>query len=151
MNGRFHKLSDSIIQQLSRKSTVTLSSPISDLELKNRVERSMRNYMDILTVKDLVARTADDLLKLPGLGKPSVAQVEEKLARHGFQLTKSKNLERAYYYYAADHISRVKLEKVRQIMVEICATFPKDFFEASTRKLLEPHTSLQTPKPGAGL
>ncbi len=62
-----------------------LGRPLDDLELSGRTLNTLRAD-GIETIGELVARTAQDLLRMPNLGRKSLAEIEEALARFGLRL-----------------------------------------------------------------
>jgi DNA-directed RNA polymerase subunit alpha len=62
-----------------------LGQGIEVLELAKATETTLRNA-GILTLRDLVARTEDELLELPRLGKTAVSAIKKALDREGLAL-----------------------------------------------------------------
>lgn len=62
-----------------------LGQGIEVLELAKATETALRNA-GILTLRDLVARTEDELLELPRLGKTAVSAIKKALDREGLAL-----------------------------------------------------------------
>lgn len=62
-----------------------LGQGIEVLELAKTTETALRNA-GILTLRDLVARTEDELLELPRLGKTAIAAIKKALDREGLGL-----------------------------------------------------------------
>lgn len=62
-----------------------LGQGIEVLELAKATETALRNA-GILTLRDLVARTEDELLELPRLGKTAIAAIKKALDREGLAL-----------------------------------------------------------------
>ena len=67
------------------KSDSVLDQSIDSLELGGRILNMLRNA-GIVTVRDLVARTDDDLLKITNFGKKALAEVREQLEGSGLGL-----------------------------------------------------------------
>ena len=62
-----------------------LNRPLEDLELSGRTLNTLKAD-GLVTIQDLVARTAQDLLRTPNFGRKSLAEIEEALARFGLRL-----------------------------------------------------------------
>jgi DNA-directed RNA polymerase subunit alpha len=67
------------------KSAGILENSVEDLALGGRILNMLRNQ-GILTVRDLVTCSDDDLLKVPGFGKKALAEVREQLEASGLSL-----------------------------------------------------------------
>ena len=67
------------------KSDNVLDQSIDELELGGRIVNMLRNA-GIVTVRDLVARGDDDLLKITNFGKKALAEVKEHLEASGLGL-----------------------------------------------------------------
>ena len=66
-----------------------LMDPISKLDLTVRAENCLRAD-DIETIGQLVSFTRNELYKIPNLGKNSLCEIVEALARHGLKLEGEK-------------------------------------------------------------
>jgi hypothetical protein len=62
-----------------------LDKPVDELKLGVRASKCMHR-LGIITVGDLVRRTADELLASKNVGMTTLAEVREKLRRHGLDL-----------------------------------------------------------------
>ncbi|MFH1177035.1 MAG: DNA-directed RNA polymerase subunit alpha [Acidobacteriota bacterium] len=67
------------------KGDTLLDSPVESLDLGGRVNNMVRNA-GVVTVRDLVAYSTDELLKVSGFGKGALAVVEKKLETAGLSL-----------------------------------------------------------------
>jgi DNA-directed RNA polymerase subunit alpha len=67
------------------KSEGILDQPLEGLDLGGRITNMLHNA-GIMTVRDLVARGDDDLLKITNFGKKALAEVHEKLEASGLSL-----------------------------------------------------------------
>lgn len=66
-----------------------LSRPVRDLELSIRSENCLLRG-GIHTLGDLISRSKDDLLKIRNLGKISLREIKEKMAKYGIALRDEK-------------------------------------------------------------
>ena len=67
------------------KSDNVLDQPIESLDLGGRILNMLRNA-GIVTVRDLVSRGDDDLLRITNFGKKALAEVRENLETSGLGL-----------------------------------------------------------------
>ena len=72
-------------QNLSPEEQAMLSKPVSDLNLSVRARKCM-NRLQLATLGDLVARTADELMEAKNFGVTSLKEVQEKLTELGLKL-----------------------------------------------------------------
>lgn len=66
-----------------------LAKPVRELELSIRSENCLLRG-GIHTIGDLIIKSKDDLLKIRNLGKISLREIEEKLAKYGLMLSDEK-------------------------------------------------------------
>lgn len=66
-----------------------LRCPVTELKLSVRSQACM-DRLGIVTIQDLVAKTADDLMAVRNFGKISLDEIEERLAGHGLSLKQEK-------------------------------------------------------------
>jgi DNA-directed RNA polymerase alpha subunit len=66
----------------------SLDMPLSELGLSTRAMGALR--YDFATVRELIACSADELGRIPNLGKVTLAEVRIALARHGRSLREDK-------------------------------------------------------------
>src|SRR3712207_2770860 len=72
-------------QTLSEAEQAVLNKPVSELNLSVRARKCM-NRLGIVTMGDLVQRTADELLESKNFGVTSLTEVREKLRLFGLTL-----------------------------------------------------------------
>ncbi|QVL33381.1 tetratricopeptide repeat protein [Telmatocola sphagniphila] len=72
-------------QQLSPEEQAMMNKPVSDLNLSVRARKCM-NRLSILTIGELVSRTADELLEAKNFGQTSLTEIREKLTELGIKL-----------------------------------------------------------------
>lgn len=65
------------------------NQPIDDLQLTIRSSNTLK-FAGIYYVKELVSLTRDDLLKIQGLGRKSVIDIEEALEKDNLKLKQSE-------------------------------------------------------------
>jgi DNA-directed RNA polymerase subunit alpha len=73
------------VVQVESKSESIIDQPLEALDLGGRITNMLHNA-GIMTVRDLVARGDDDLLKITNFGKKALAEVHEKLETSGLSL-----------------------------------------------------------------
>ena len=62
-----------------------LTAPLSALRLNRRASNALLNN-ELRTVSDVVTKTEAELLRLPNLGRHSLAEIKAKLLVHGLTL-----------------------------------------------------------------
>ena len=62
-----------------------MNQPLSFLDLSVRAKKCM-NRLNLTTVRELIHRTADELLDCKNFGVTSLNEIREKLAEHGLKL-----------------------------------------------------------------
>jgi DNA-directed RNA polymerase subunit alpha len=67
------------------KSTSVYDAAIDDLELTVRSANALKSE-NILTIRDLVSLTEDELMGMPNLGKRSLVEIKDALTAHGLSL-----------------------------------------------------------------
>ncbi len=72
-------------QQLSPEEQAMMVKPVSDLNLSVRARKCM-NRLAIMTIGELVHRTADELLEAKNFGQTSLTEIREKLTELGIKL-----------------------------------------------------------------
>jgi DNA-directed RNA polymerase subunit alpha len=72
-------------QPLSEAEQAVLSKPVSELNLSVRARKCM-NRLGIVTLGDLIQKTADELLESKNFGVTSLTEVREKLRQYGLSL-----------------------------------------------------------------
>lgn len=64
---------------------------IEELKFSSKVENCLRK-IGVLTLRDLLTKTEDDLLQIRNFGKKSLLEVRERLASLGYELVPSKKI-----------------------------------------------------------
>jgi len=77
-----------------------MSTPISELDLSIRATNCLSSEK-IVTVRDLVSKTEDDLLKIRNFGKTTLKEITEKLSEMGLKL--GMDIEEALIQKGADN------------------------------------------------
>jgi DNA-directed RNA polymerase subunit alpha len=72
-------------QQLTPEEQAVMNKPVSDLNLSVRARKCM-NRLQILTIGELISRTADELLEAKNFGQTSLTEIREKLTEMGIKL-----------------------------------------------------------------
>ena len=77
----------SVFREVSdtEKARVTPKNNIKDLGLSNRIQNALEKE-DLEYISDIVARTKEELINLPGLGEKAVVEIEQKLQEHNLEL-----------------------------------------------------------------
>ena len=79
---------------LAEKDLALINQEIEDLQLPPRVTYAL-TIAGIHSIRDLIQRSKQELLDLPNLGKKSLAEIKDALARHGPALGDSKPRNRS--------------------------------------------------------
>ena len=74
-----------LYDQLSKKNRELKMVAVRDLALSNRTYRCLEAE-GVHTVEDLIAMSAVDLLKTPNIGRKSITEITDELARRGLSL-----------------------------------------------------------------
>lgn len=86
--------------------TITLDSPITDLDLTVRAMNVLREYR-VFNVRELTNKTPRELLKMKSMGAKSVKEIEWALSQHSLHLgmkhPELMNFQQRVWHYVKDH------------------------------------------------
>jgi hypothetical protein len=102
-----------------------IEQKITELEMNVRAYNAFLSYApDIITIRDLVLKTEDELLRMPNFGRKSLNEVKENLSLMGLRLgmtekqlpKRMEDISTNFSYNVLNHASEAAIESLDVIL-----------------------------------
>ena len=102
-----------------------IEQKITELEMNVRAYNAFLSYApDIITIRDLVLKTEDELLRMPNFGRKSLNEIKENLSLMGLRLgmtekqlpKRMEDISTNFSYNVLNHASEAAIESLDVIL-----------------------------------